>query len=1400
MLKIEKNIFLVSFLLFVTISRSQSNFENFQFRSIKEGISKRGAWSITQDKKGYIWIGTNGAGLYKFDGINYTVYESNWNVPKSLNSNLIYTTYVDSQNNLWVGTEEGLCLFDRGLNRFETIDLKKALKIAKDNIVTVRSLIEDGEGNLLVGTEQNGLLKLNLKTFEATTVKSDVSLKKELFIRALVKNKQGKIFVATNFGLKYYDNKSNLIQQLIFVENDNSKSEISESLESLFLEGNGNLWIGTTNNGLFKVVKNTIDYQKFSFSITNKRIFSIAAIDDKNILCATENDGLFLINNSGIVIKKYLPNKFEKNGLKSNSIWSLLKDRDNRIWLGYYNKGVCIFDKLSGQFNSIESLLNNANSLQTSSVTSIAKDLSGKLWISMEGGGVDIYDPKTKKIIHVNSHDDSFISGLTNNNVQEVFFDSKQNVWLAVWNEGIFFLKKGTKKFINYNVQNTKGLCSDRVLSFAEDSKGNIWIGTFQSGLSYFDPSTNTFFQCNSKPFQNYLPPTSCVRKIIVDSDDTVWVGTTRGLFGVKKTNNTFSVFSLKDKMSKFLNNIRTHTILSIFESKNKLIWIGTDGSGLFNYNKKTKKISWFNDGQSVQEKSVCSITEDNYGSIWLSGRSGITKLDLKDNKFYNFNTEDGLLVNDFNNNSVLKDEKGIIYFGSYEGINYFDPSQMSKKTKQPLLYFDDLKIFNNSVIPGEENSPLEKVISETKKITLNHNQSVFTIEYIGINYSYPGRNEYAYYLEGFEKKWNYVGKVRTATYTNLPPGDYIFKVKSSERGGSWSKKPLELQITILAPWWSTNIAYFIYLIILILGIYYIVIYYQNKFKAEQAINFEREKRIQIEKLNNKKLQFFTNISHEFRTPLTLIINPLNDLLQNNTHNLNVEVINKLKVIQKSSGLLSRLINELMDFRKLQFNQVQLQVQEVEIINFVREILSHFDEEANFRRIELSFSSPLKKLNDWVDPKMLEKIIFNILSNAFKVTPDYGSIKVIIKENNKPIYFPLINSDKEVKSYEIAIEDTGAGLEKKELKKIFERFYQVNNLNKTYYGSTGIGLEVVKEFIELNKGIIEVDSVLGKGTTFRILFPLGKEFFEADEFAKKIYTPDIINKTSLSHQSVSERILEFTTDVTDPDRTHTVLIVEDNSDLRSYLKEELKKDYKVIVAENGEKGYDLAVQRLPDLILTDVIMPVMDGLEMCKKIKSNIKTSHIPLLMLSAKALVKDRLEGIDSGADLYLSKPFEMEILKSSLAQLINSRQIIFNKFYEGISNKVQQKTTTIDNDFMQKTLNYIHENISEPELSVESLASVVYLSRSQLYRKIKTLTGVSVNEFIRNVRLEKAKQLIELGNDNINEISYKVGFSTPSYFTKCFKSKFGHLPTEKKILPKQYRFRENVCLKNTE
>ena len=1373
---------LVCFFVYANCLFAQDKFDNYQFRSIQETTSKRAISSIIQDKNGFIWIGTNGTGLYRYDGVNYFGYEYN-KKPGSLNSNFIYATFIDSDNNLWVGTDDGLCLYNRDLDSFTKINIEDVIRKGYDEPITVKTIIEDNNGNLILGTYGFGLFKLNKKTLKTTLIPSKVLDKFNFLIKSSVKNKRGIIYLGTSYGLLELDLNGKLKQ----VYKDKFKREpLLDDIENLVIDKYGYIWLGTTESGLIKIKPETDNYQFENYAITKNKILSIIESSHDYIICGTENDGLLVVNYKGQVLQKYLHSKYNDFSLKSNSVWSLYEDKEKRLWLGYFNKGLGVFDKPNNKFNSLESQVNNDNSLQTSYVTSIIKDKKGNLLISNEGGGLDIYNLNNKSYIHVNKNNQSYYSGLDAVDIQSIFIDSKQNIWIGSWDRGIYFLKNGTTRFINYNTANTSGLKSNRVFSFSEDSKGRIWIGTFIKGLHYYDNKNNTFVHCESKSFTENALDNAFIRKVFVDSDNVLWVGTILGLYQVSlKNDSDFKVTNMRDAMFKDKTKYNSiQTILSIYESNDKTIWIGTDGEGLFNYNKKDKTFSNYNNFPGFKEKSVRAIISDNNGSLWISGGSGLTKLDFKNKKSTNFTKDDGLVDNDFNNNAVFKDGNGELYFGSYEGVNYFNPNEIKKTEKAPKLYFSDFKLFNKSVKPNEDSSPLSKVISQTKKIMLNYTQSVFTIEYVGINYNYSKKNQYAYYLQGFEKDWNYVGNNRTATYTNLAPGDYVFKVKSANADGSWSNTPLELKIKILPPWWKTFWAYLLYTSILVFLIIYLNKIYQNRFKAKQAIILEKEKNIQSEKLNNKKLQFFTNISHEFRTPLTLIINPLEDILR--TKNLSPEIHNKLKIVHKSSDRLSRLINELMDFNKLEFNKIFLQAKKIEVVAFTQGIIGYFDEEAAARNITIHFESAFDELEDWLDPKMLEKILFNIISNAFKFTPDNGSITVSV--NTSDANSSLLINGIEVPSFSITITDTGSGIRKKDLNRIFDRFYQVNNVNKDYYGSTGIGLEVVKEFIELHKGKIDVESEVGEGTKFTVTFPLGKSFYKKSEIVdevfkieknknKFLYEPNRnpSEDEDFTNQSIEDAIVETA-------KTHTVLIVEDNPELRNYLKHELSKLYKVIVAENGQKGYELAVQKLPDLIVTDVIMPVMDGLQLCKNIKGDLKTSHIPLLMLSAKAMVKDRLEGIDSGADMYLSKPFELDILKSSLAQLITSRQIMFKKFYSGITKDGKEKTTSLDNEFIQKILHFINENISEPELTVELLSSKIFLSRSQLYRKIKTLTGVSVNEFIRNVRLEKAKQLIEKGNNNINEISYKVGFTSPSYFAKCYKIKYGHLPTQER------------------
>ncbi|AUC21170.1 hybrid sensor histidine kinase/response regulator [Polaribacter sejongensis] len=1352
---------------------AQNKTQIFNFETIKEGISKVGIYTIIQDNYGFIWIGTNGAGLYKFDGLDYTSYKFKQEDATSISSDLVFSSYLDKNNNLWIGTEDGLNLYDRDLDQFKKI----SVGLLENANISVLSILEC-RGNLYIGTRLNGLFKLNLKTNKIQRIACKPA------INSIQKDKNGTIFLGTSLGLRKLDTLNSVILKPKEIEGA-TIFNFDIPIQTLLVDTNNNLWAGSYTKGVFKYQLKDNNIVSFSqFSITEKRILSLVELADKTFLFGSENDGLFHMDSNGVFTKNYRYNKKDKNSIRSNSIWSLFVDNNERIWMGYYNSGVVVSDHLFDKFDNIESVENNPNSLQIGSVTGIVKDANDKLWITMDGGGIDVFDIKTSKVDHINTSNDKTYSGLTSNHIQTIFIDSKKNIWAGSWDNGIYVLKDGFKNITNINIENSNGkLLSNAILSFAEDKDGIIWIGTFYAGVCSFNPKTHVLTHHNSQEFAKYGINTSDVRKILVDSDGAIWLGTTIGLFKINNNQGVLSVKSFVKPMANSNNNQRSSThILSLYESTDNYLWIGTRGAGLCRYDKKTDEFKWFNKFSGLNEENIASIIEDKEGDIWVSGNSGITKLDLKTNEVVNYTMNDGLLSDDFNFNAVLKDEEGKLYFGNYKGVDFFNPKDLSTNSSVPSLYLTGLKIFNKDVVPNEENSPLTKTITETPSIEFNHKQSVFTIQYTGINYTRPEKNQYAYYLEGLEKSWNYVGNQRSATYTNLDYGDYIFKLKAANNDGLWNEKPLELKITILPPWWKSNLALIIYVLLFGLGVYLLNKITQNRLKEKELIKNERTQRLQQEDLNKKKLQFFTNISHEFRTPLTLILNPLKDMMRDETLNLPEKVKSKHSTIYRNSDRLFRLINELMDLRKLEFDKLKVRASELNLVDFTKNIVLFFKEEAANRNIFLTLDTEMSLIKTWADQNMLEKIIFNILSNAMKVTPDNGVINVNLIDNDEDYILPLISSTKAVKVVEIVISDTGKGLEEDQVDKIFERFYQVESLNKTYYGGTGIGLEVVSSFVNLHKGKIEVTSKINEGTTFRIILPKGKEYFSADEIKSFKLEADLpkkeinfIPENKISEIEENEEIEKIAS------KKYTILVVEDNTELRNYLKTELSKTYKVLSAINGVEGLKIAEKSFPDVILTDVIMPEMDGFEFCRRIKTDIKTSHIPLLMLTAKARIDDRIEGIEHGSDAYMTKPFDMRLLTLRLNQLITSRKLIFDKYFSEVSGaKENTNATSIDKEFINKVLAYIGENISNSSLSVEELANELNLSKSQSYRKIKSLTGQTPNELLRRIRLERAYQILETGSAFISEVGFKVGFSSASYFTKCFKAHFGKLPTE--------------------
>ncbi len=1377
--------FLLHFMLSFSLSLwAQDSHQEFNFVNIKEGIPKTGVSSIIQDHHGFIWIGTSGTGLYKFNGIEYTVYRHKLRDSTSLSSSRIECSFLDNKNRLWIGTENGLNIYDRTLDQFRRIVLDHKNTTGE----FILSLEQDTSNNLLIGTHGLGLYVLDLDTFSIKKVaKSDREQGIEIFINSIVHSKRGKTFIGTNFGLKEVDFNKNELKQskLNFVGGE----VFHTSIETLFIDSKNNLWIGSqVDKGLFKCsLSNDRSSQIVEvehIKISSKKIMDIKELSDNTLIIGAENDGLFHIKNNGTVIKNYISSKTEENSILHNSIWSLFVDNDKRIWIGYFNSGVAVSDKLYDKFFDIKSLANNDNSLRFSSVMGIIEDHENNIWIGTDGGGIDIYNPRTSQITHINTQEKSIYTGLTTDYVKTLFIDSKENIWVGSWDSGIFVLKKGEKRFVNYNVENTSGgLKTNTIVSLSEDSEGVIWIGTFSQGLHAFNPKTNEIVKHNSEVFIESNLSLTDVRKVLVDSEDFIWIGTTNGLFRVKKLDNeSFEIVALANKMIKGYDNPSdSNHILSIYEGINpNHIWIGTRGAGLCMYDKRKDEFVWYNKFSGLAEENIAAIIEVDDQNLWMSGNRGLTRMDLKHKEFTNYSINDGLLSNDFNFSSVLKGSNGILYFGNFKGVDYFDPEQIKTNNTAPSLYLTDFKLFNEKVIPKVKGGPLNKVIAETDSIRLTHKQSVFTIEYSGLSYTRPEKNSYAYYLEGYETAWNYVGEKRSATYTNLDAGNYVFKLKAANNDGLWNETPLELKITVLPPWWRTNWAIFSYLSLFLFGIYLLNQLTQSRIKEKELIRNERLQQTQKDELNQKKLQFFTNISHEFRTPLTLILNPLKDIISNTEYNLPLKVKNKHTIIYKNADRLYRLINELMDLRKLEFEKMKVRAERLNLVSFCQDIVSYFREEASAKHILLHVDFDMPEVEVWADAKMLEKIIFNLISNAIKVTPDGGTINIELLATDNTYMLPLIDKDHEVKAVEIIISDTGSGLTKDQVSKIFERFYQVEGQNKAYFGGTGIGLEVVQNFVKLHKGEVYVESELGEGTTFKILLASGNAHFMEREILSDENARYKEDKAFLSIPLVNETH-KHSEESVQVHKTSTILIVEDNAELRDYLKKELSHTYKVLVAHNGKVGVKLAREAFPDVIITDVIMPEMSGFEFCEIIKNDTSTSHIPLLMLTAKATIENRIEGIEKGADAYMVKPFDLKLLKLRLSQLIKSRQLIFDKYFSAISGAEENKNaSSIDKDFIEKLLNYINDHISDSNLGVEALAASLNLSRSQLYRKVKALTGQTVNEFIRKIRLQRAKQILEKGQSNVSEACYHVGFTSPSYFSKCFKAHFGVLPTE--------------------
>jgi len=1329
---------------------SQNKTVTFNHLSAKNGLSQNGVMAIFKDSKGYMWFGTRD-GLNRYDGYRFKVYKHDNLDANSISNNFITTITEDGNGRLWIGTKNGLNSFNRVNEKFTVYKNDSTINNSISNN-DILSILCDSNGGLWVGTE-NGL---NLMTQNTTSFKrfhnifhNQNSLSGN-HIYAIYEDSKNNIWIGTKFGgLNKFIKNSN---QFTRYKHDptNSNSISSNFIGTIVENKDGKLWIGTIDNGISILNKDGIfshikHLEESDNSLSNNIIWALDFDEHSNLWIATY-DGLNYYNTETHKFEVYKSTTGNSGSISHNSIRSLLLDDDDFLWAGTYFGGLNLLNLNSKQFTHFKHNPIEQNSLSNNIVGAMVEDKQGNIWIGTEGGGLNYFDYLNQSFSRIDAFHGKELNCRT---IKSLLVDKNQNLWIGTHLNGLKFLnfKTGTIQEYYHEKDNQNSLSDNSIISLIEDQSGRIWIGS-ESGLNTFDPKT---LQINRVQLQKN---DSSIMTLFEDSSNNIWVGTKQnGLLLVEQGTIKHYIHDSKNS-----NSISHNSIYTIFEDSKNQLWIGTYGGGLNLMNRTNNTFIKYRVRDGLVNDIVYNIEEDLQNNLWISTPSGISKFEQEYKIFKNYTPNNGLSIEEFNEKSSLNHSKGHIFFGGLDGFISFNPENIHVSSFTPDLSLTELKLLNKLITPNDKSGLLKKPLNETDEITFSHAQSIFSIDYIALNYDQLGQNKYAYMLDGLETDWNYVGYKRSATYTNLDAGKYTFKLKSANTDGIWNQNIVTLNIIKLPPYWKTTWAYILYTIIAILLFLIIRKYFLIKLHLENNLKLEKLEKQQLEDLTKLKLKFFTNISHDFRTPLTLIHGPLQELIGKfKTQEANSHLL----LIKKNVSLMLRLVNQLMDFRKLQTSTLSLLLAKEPLVPFIKEIIFSFQELAKTNDIKFSFTTSIPNKKILFDKDKIEKILYNLLSNAFKYTPLGGEITVKIQEKHG-------QSKEDIDCIEIIIRNTGHGIEKENLKNIFDRFFQGYDQIEHPQKGSGIGLSLVKNLVEIHKGYIKVQSELDKHTEFTVGIPSDDIYTEEEKLFLESQWELDKNKGSANSKVIPKNNKE--------NKKHSILVIEDNYDLKKFLIQTLSPIYDVFSAENGEIGLSMVKKHRPNIIVSDIMMPKMTGLELCKILKADSKTSHIPIILLTARTALSIELDGYDTGANDFISKPFNIEILKSKIHNLIHSMNSIKNYSRKEVLLKDSEiYTDSADEKFLEKLSTYIRDNITDPELNVNKVGKELGLSRMHFYRKVKAITETSPVEFIRNYRLSIAAKLLEQDNYNINEVSYKVGFQDVSYFRKCFKKKYG-------------------------
>ncbi|MFS4493433.1 two-component regulator propeller domain-containing protein [Maribacter sp. 2308TA10-17] len=1364
MMKLINYILLVFSLTLVNAQELEySQLDNLSFKnySTTEGLSQRSVVTILQDNKGYLWFGTR-YGLNKFDGHIFKNYYYNSTNDNSLSDSWITALAKDNDDNIWIGTKNGLNRYNPILDNFERIVIgTKEGEYLSGEIwdividVSSRLWIATNKGLWYFNAVPGSLTKYVHKENTPSGLSSNLTL-------SLLKSSNKKIWVCTDINIDVYDPETEIFSHYSYPRNL-SPSKMKNNNVILFEDSEKRIWLGY-DNGLAYFDKTINSFVEHRMPDGSKPIAGNVRTmyeDENQNLWIGTYEGLFLLHRKNDKVYNYKHNVTIPNSLSQNSVYDIMADSRGDLWIGTWAGGINYLDKSSTVFSSFSEGPDD-DDLNYKVVSGIAEDDNQNLWVGTEGGGLNFYDKKNKSFTYYR-YDPHNSNSLADNNVKAVIKDHMGNLWVGTHSKGLDYIhvKDGKPIFQHIGIgaeEGANGLSSNRITSIAEDSNYNIWVGTNNGGLNFYSLTNKKF--THIPDHQNILG--RFIYTISKSFDGKVLVGGENGMAYVDVATKKITRIPYKENTQMTYG---VQKVISTYEESGKNLWIGTEGDGLFQYNFDTNTSKRYGVQEGLPDEVIYGIVPDNERNLWLSTNKGLSRFNPESNEFKNFNLSDGLQGNEFNYGAYLKKENGELIFGGVDGFTVFDPKNIKEDSFMPPIVIQSLDIRNKEII---------NIPEQSRNISLKHNQNDITFDYVALGYSQANKNEYAYMLEGFDTNWNYVGNSKTATYTNLNHGNYKFKVKATNSDRVWTEKATWVNIVIAPSLWQTWWAYLSYLI-LITGLFLVIRKYSiQRIQERTELKKERLDRERDEQINRLKLQLFTNISHDFRTPLTLIIGPLKRMIDEKVGDKTIQ--ERLGSMYRNASILLQLINQLLDFRKSEAGKLKLSARKTDVVPFIRDIKLSFEELAKERHIDYKFETKYEHIDVWFDKIEMKKVVLNVLSNAFKFTPRGGNITITISEEKK--------EETAVKSLNLQISDTGTGIREEDLEFIFDRYFQLGQQNE-FRSGTGVGLALAKDIIELHKGHIYVESKEGTGTVFTILLPFGNEHLEPHEIITSSneddedimfneFDPSAV-KIGWTNNIVQIKDIEEKTVLLKQD-LHTLLLVEDNLEVRNFIKSLFTKDYNVLEAANGVQGIEVALSQPIDLIISDVMMPKMDGIEFCKKIKLDINTSHIPVILLTARTSTKVQKIGYDTGADVYITKPFDANLLTLQTANLLKSRQNLIKKFRNEIilePKKIDLESP--DEIFLRKAIGIVEEHISDSDFMASTLVELMHMSQTVLYRKFKALTGQSISEFIRMVKLKRAAQLLVQTDLNIASIAYEVGFNDLKYFRTCFKKVYG-------------------------